>query len=290
MAKITVLGLGAMGSRMALRLIDAGYAVTVWNRSPEPVASLVAAGAISAATPAEAAQGAEFVLVMVRDDAASEAVWLDPDTGALSALRSDAVAIDCSTLSVDWVERLAREMAGRPIAFLDAPIAGSRPQADAGQLIFFVGGEAEVVARARPILASMAAAIHPVGGVGAGSVVKLAVNTLFGVQVAALAEILGVLARSDLDLARAVEVLGATPVCSPAAKGAAVSMLTEAFAPLFPVALVEKDFGYAQASADSVGLTAPVTASARSVFARAIQAGLGGEHLTAVARLYRGDV
>lgn len=277
-----------MGSRMARRLIDAGHAVTVWNRSAQAVVALVEAGAVAGETPRHAAQGADFVIAMVRDDAASEAVWLDPRTGALADLRADAVAIESSTLSTAWVARLAEAMAGRGIAFLDAPVAGSRPQAEAGQLIFFVGGEAETLVRAEPILSALSGAIHRVGGVGAGSAMKLAVNTLFGVQVAALAEILGALERSGLDTARAVEVLGATPVCSPAARGAATSMLAETFAPLFPVDLVEKDFGYALAAAEALGVAAPMTGAAREVFARAMDAGFGGDHLTSVARLYRG--
>lgn len=287
MAKVTVLGLGAMGSRMALRLIAAGHQVTVWNRSPERLTAMAEAGAAIAGTPRAAARAAEFVIAMVRDDAASEAVWLDRKTGALADLSAEAVAIESSTLSEAWIATLDAAMVASGIAFLDAPVAGSRQQAEAGQLIYFVGGEAPIFARAEPILAAMASAIHPVGPVGAGTSVKLAVNTLFGVQVAVLAEILGVLGQSGIGPARAVEVLGATPVCSPAAKGAAASMLARSFAPLFPVELIEKDFGYALASAEAAGLAAPMTAAGRGVFAQAIQRGFGGDHLTAVARLYQ---
>ena len=106
MSKIAFLGLGAMGSRMAARLLAAGHAVTVWNRSAERTAPLVEQGAQAAATPADAAAGAEVVIAMLRDDSASEAVWCDPETGAAVGMAEGALAIECSTLTVDWTRRL----------------------------------------------------------------------------------------------------------------------------------------------------------------------------------------
>src|ERR1700735_5561852 len=106
MSKIAFLGLGAMGSRMVPHLIDAGHAVTVWNRSTAAVEAAVARGAKSASTPRAAAQGAEFVLTMLTDDDASKSVWMTPDTGALAGLGTGAVAIELGTVSPDWLKGL----------------------------------------------------------------------------------------------------------------------------------------------------------------------------------------
>ncbi|HVM83088.1 MAG TPA: NAD(P)-dependent oxidoreductase, partial [Candidatus Binatia bacterium] len=184
MSRIAFLGLGAMGSRMAAQLLSADHALVVWNRSPEKTDALRAAGAEGAASPRAAAEGADFVLAMVRDDQASREIWLDRETGALASIRRDAVAIECSTLGLQWVAELSVRCKAGGVAFLDAPLAGSRPQAEQRQLIFFVGGDPEVFARAEPILKAMGAAIHHAGLNGAGALTKLVANALFGIQVA----------------------------------------------------------------------------------------------------------
>ncbi len=284
MANIAFLGLGAMGSRMARHLVAAGHAVTVWNRTPEPISALVAIGARAAETPRSAVAQADFALAMVRDDTASRAVWLDGQAGALSALQDHAIAIECSTLSLDWVRSLAGKFANAGRAFLDAPVAGSRPQAEQKQLIFMAGGTAATLAAASPVLELMGAAIHHAGHIGAGTAVKLAVNALFGIQLCAMAELLEWLRQQNVDPSRALEVISATPVCSPAAKVAGGNMLAGAFSPMFPISLVEKDFGYACAAAAG---DAPMTTAAHKVFTRALTAGLGADNITAVVQLYR---
>jgi 3-hydroxyisobutyrate dehydrogenase len=185
MANISILGLGAMGSRMATNLMRAGHAVAVWNRDPEKAVQLVASGAKHASSPRAAAAGADAVIAMVRDNAASRAVWLDPSTGALAGMARGAMAMS-STLTVNWVGEPGAAAAKLGIAFLDAPVAGSRPQAEAGQLIYFVGGEASAFARAEPLLKAMGAVVHHAGAVGSGAGVKLMVNALFGIQLAAM--------------------------------------------------------------------------------------------------------
>jgi 3-hydroxyisobutyrate dehydrogenase len=275
-----------MGSRMATRLVDDGHHVTVWNRDPDRTRALRSHGAQVAATPRAAAAGAEFVLSMVRDDDASRRVWLDEDDGALAGMSPGAVAIESSTLTVAWVAELAAEAARRGQHFLDAPVAGSRPQAESGQLIFMAGGDADVLARTQPLLRAMGAAVHHAGATGAGAAVKLAINALFGIQVAALAEVLGLLARSGVDLPRAVDIIGSTPVASPAAKAAAATMLAGNYAPMFPVKLVHKDFSYVHALAAGQRQAMPLSDAARGVMGRAIEHGIGDDNLTGIFRLY----
>lgn len=285
MAQVSVLGMGAMGSRMAHKLVQAGHQVTVWNRSEGRTALLREAGATVASSAREAVHGAQVVLSVVRDDAASRDVWLHSERGALVAVAPEAVVIERSTLSLAWVHELARACASNGAGFIDAPVLGSRPQAEAAQLISLVGGDPGVLERARPVLEAMGSAVHHVGPVGAGAALKLAANALFSVQVAAVAELLELLRSTGVELDRAVEVLGATPVMSLAARGAAASMLTSSFAPAFPLELVEKDLGYLLALGDAA--RAPLSATSREVFARAVSKGLAGQNLTAVISLYR---
>lgn len=281
MANVTVLGLGAMGSRMAVRLLDAGHRVTVWNRSPARAELLAARGASIAASPLEGVEDAEFAIAMLRDDEASRKVWLGP-SGALAGLPGGTVAIESSTLTIGWMRELSERCEARGTLFLDAPVTGSRPQAEAGQLIYFVGGEASVVARAEPVLKAMGGAVHHAGPAGNGAALKLALNTLFGVQVAVLAELLPMLRRAGVDVERATDILGQTPVMSPAARGAAAGMLARTFTAQFPVELVEKDFGYLLVEVSD----APLSRATRAVFAQAIERGFGGDNLTSVIRLY----
>lgn len=268
--KIGFLGQGAMGSRMAARLVAAGHDVTVWNRTPVPG---------GAATIGAAVAGADVVMSRLRDDAASAEVWGE----ALPVMEAGALGIESSTIGVAAARMLHEAAAANGIAFLDAPIAGSRPQAEAGQLIFMVGGDMAVLERVEPVLMAMGGAVHHAGGPGAGSAVKLMVNSLFAAQVALIAELLGMAAGAGIDVARAVEILGATPVASPAAKGAAGAMLARNFAPAFPIDLVAKDLGLALGS----GPDLPVTRAVEQVFRAGIAEGLARDNITGIVQRYR---
>ncbi|MEM7586809.1 MAG: NAD(P)-dependent oxidoreductase [Acidobacteriota bacterium] len=282
---LAILGLGAMGSRMARRLLDAGYPVTVFNRSPERCQALAELGARVAATPREAASGSETVLSMVRDEAASRAVWLHPEDGAIHGLSADSIAIESSTLTRDWTSELAATLEGRA-AFLDAPVVGSRPQAEAGQLIYLVGGEAEALERVRPVFEVLGGAVHHLGDAGSGTALKLAVNALFGIQVAALGELIGLLRRAGIASDQAAGVLSQLPVTSPAAQAAVQAIAARSFAPLFPIELVEKDLRYLLASGEQLSAALPLSEAARATYAQARDAGYGDDNITGIAQLF----
>jgi 3-hydroxyisobutyrate dehydrogenase len=286
MAEVAVLGMGAMGTRMAKRLAGAGHAVGVWNRTAERSRHLEEVGARVAATPKDAVAGAELVIAIVRDDDASRAVWLDPSNGAALHMSPNAIAVEASTLTVSWTRELATALKVRDLAFLDAPVVGSRPQAESGQLIQLIGGDRDVVARAAPIFDAFSSARYRCGDNGAGTAMKLAVNALFGIQVAALAELIAMVRSHGIAPAQAVDILGSLPVLSPAGKGAAASMVARAFAPMFPIELVEKDFDYAIAAAKLLGSPAPMTTNAHAIYASAVEKGFGADHITGVSRLY----
>lgn len=286
MTKITVLGMGAMGSRMAMSLIKAEHEVTVWNRSPEKADKVVNAGAKFAQTPRAAVKNAELVISMVRDDKASQQVWLDPDTGAMAGLSKDAVAIESSTLTLTWTQELAKEFRANNIAFVDAPVAGTRPQAESARLIYFVGGDRAVFTKVEPMLKAMGSEIHYVGISGSGMAIKLGVNSLFAIQVAACGELIGLIDKCGLDKAQAVDILASTPVCSPAAKMAATAMIAGKFAPLFPIELVEKDLNYAVKTAQSNNAALYLVEATQQIFAQAITQGYGDDNITSVVQLY----
>ncbi|MEM9864800.1 MAG: NAD(P)-dependent oxidoreductase [Myxococcota bacterium] len=283
MKTVAFLGLGAMGRRMARRVIDAGYDVRLWSRSGVPDGL---EGGQQAGSAREAAEGADLVISIVRDDDASRAVWSDPDTGALRALAKDAVAVESSTLTPARVLELHGEAAELGVALLDGPVVGPRPQAEAGALVFLLGGSSAPLERVRPVLESMGSAVRLLGPAGSGAKAKLVVNALLGVQVAFLAEALPMVERSGLDVRQTFEMLTSLPVTSPAAKLLGGFMLDERFAPLFPIELVAKDFAYAKAAAKAAGASVPLIEAAADVFERADAEGLGDQNLTAAIKLY----
>ena len=286
MSKITVLGTGAMGSLMAMSLIKAGHQVTVWNRTLEKTQVIEQAGAKIAITPVAAVENAEFAIAMVRDDEASREVWLNSHTGAIHGLSTKTIAIESSTLSLSWTKELANRFQQQGIAFLDAPVAGTRPQAQAAQLIYFVGGDAAIFDQAKPILQGMGSTIHHVGITGNGMAIKLGVNSLFAIQVSAIAELLGLIHRCGLDKTQTANIIATTPVCSPAVKMAAATMIAGQFAPLFPIELVAKDLNYAIASARANSAKLPLVEAAHQVYTSAIERGHGDSNITGIARLY----
>lgn len=286
MKKITFLGLGAMGSRMASNLIQNGYDLCVWNRNADKSKPLLQQGATTAATPREAVNGADMVFSMVRDDQASRSVWTDKDTGALPGMKQGAIAIECSTLSTNWIIELNQVAKAQGISLLDAPVAGSRPQAEAAQLIFFVGGDKQIFDQAKPILDKLSSTVHHTGLSGTGATLKLVVNALFGIQVATMGELLSFLNTSNMDVQQALDILQATPVCSPASALAARSMINAQFAPMFPIELVTKDFEYFLESARLNNLITPQAQSTLGIYQQAYEKGFGQENITAVGKLY----
>ncbi len=280
MATIAFLGLGAMGKRMAAHLTKS-HEVRVYNRTKDAALAMQPLGAQVAATPKEAATGADVVISMVKDNDASKAVWLDAEHGALHGLKSGAIALECSTVTPEWVAELAPQIASRGARLLDAPVAGTTPQAEAGQLIFMVGGDVEAFQQAMAVMQAMAAKVVHVGESGQGALLKLAVNTLFATQIASLAEVLNALHKNGMPAQRAMELLGGMPITSPAVKGVAQLILNEDHAPKFPVRLVAKDLRYAA----SLGRM-PLTKEAQALFEAAGSAGFNDANISAIHAWY----
>lgn len=286
MQRIAFLGLGAMGARMATHLVRAGYPVIVWNRDPAKAVPLQQGGAALAATPGDAAQGADVVFSMVSDDAAARSIWLDSQTGAAARLHHNAVAIECSTVTPAWLRQLAGVVQSRGAHLLDAPVAGSRPQADAAQLIFIVGGEADALTRVRPVLSTMGAKVLHVGAVGQGAMLKLAVNALFAAQLHSVAELLGFLTRNGYASEQAADLLAEFPIVAAPIGAAAKMMASRSMTPLFTIDLMEKDLAYLLETAHACSADVPSATVARATFQRAQRQGLGGANVSGIAVLF----
>lgn len=280
MTRIAFLGLGAMGSRMAARLLDADHELRVWNRTPSRMDALTARGAQAAGTPAEAAAGAEVVITMVRDPAALAAVVSGPD-GLAASLDPASVLVEMSTVGPEAVRALPGLLpAGAGV--LDAPVLGSLSEAQEGTLRIFVGGPEELAGRWSGLLEALGTPVR-VGPLGSGAAAKLVANsTLFGV-LGVLGEALALAEGLGLPRDAAFEVLAATPLGAqaerrrPAVEG-------EDAPTRFALALARKDADLVATAAQAAERQLPVAAAARDWLARAEASGLGEADYSAVLR------
>lgn len=276
-----------MGSRMAHRLLTAGFPLIVWNRSTKAVTALAANGASIAGDPAAAAAAADLVLAMLTDDGASRTVWQQ----ALPAMRPGSLAIEASTLTPSHVAELAAAVQARGATLLEMPVMGSRPQAEVGQLIGLPTGTRRDLTRALPVLQAFTGRLVEVAiadadgapAYGSSARIKLAANAFFATQVAAIAELLVALGRGGFPPARAIEVLAQLPITAPPLALAGRAIANDQHAPQFPLDLVAKDLRYQRAEAAPSDDHAPLLQATLAQVERAIARGHGGRHITAVA-------
>lgn len=282
MAKdVALLGLGTMGAGMAANLLKAGFSLTVFNRTPAKAQPLIDAGARLASTPAEAAKNASVVISMLADDAASREVWLG-EGGALAAAKKGDILIESSTVSPAWIAELAKLAGQHGVDFLDAPVTGSRMQAEAGQLSFLVGGKDMALEAATPVLRAMSKEIVHLGPVGSGAKMKLINNFLCGVQVASLAEGLAWIERSGLDRDKALSVLKTGAPGSPLLSAISARMVSQNYSVNFLLKLMTKDLFYAQNEAELSNVDLKTAEIARTIFETAIMQGFGDKDMASI--------
>jgi 3-hydroxyisobutyrate dehydrogenase-like beta-hydroxyacid dehydrogenase len=274
-------GLGAMGGRMARRLLQAGYAVVGYNRTRERAKWLVDLGLALAASPREAAAAGDVVFSMVADTRALEAVARGPD-GILAGLGRGATYVDMSTVAPGAVRALAREAAARGARMLHAPVSGSVATLEAGQLSFMVGGDAAALERARPLLAALGPTITHVGEAGLAATMKIAVNLGLGVQMLAFSEAVLLAEKAGIGRAQAVEALLASVVASPMLKYRGPFVLGMPEEAWFDVGMMQKDVRLALDLAREVGVALPATALSHELLAAAGGLGLGAHDFAVV--------
>jgi 3-hydroxyisobutyrate dehydrogenase/2-hydroxy-3-oxopropionate reductase len=277
MARVAVVGLGAMGSRIARRFLDAGHELTVWNRDAARAEPLVAAGASAAQTPAEAARQAKAVVTMVADPEALASVTEGPD-GAAAGLVRGSVLVQMSTVGPRSLERLAA-VVPEP-SLLDAPVLGSIGEVEAGSLRVFAGGQAELVERWTPLLETLGTVLR-VGPVGAGTAAKLVANsTLVGV-VGLLGEALALGTALGLPAEVAFDVLEATPL-GEQAKRRRPAFESGEYPPRFSLSLARKDADLILDAAAQRELDLRLATAAREWLADAERSGRGADDYSAV--------
>lgn len=286
MNKVALLGLGVMGNGMALNLLKAGFALTVYNRTRSKAEALAAHGAQVADTPRQAAGDAELILSMVGDDNASRAVWLGDD-GALAGAQAGAILVECSTLSLEWIRELAALAKARKLVFLDAPVTGSKDAAEAGELRLMIGGDAAELERARPVLEAVSKRIDHFGPTGAGATMKLINNLMGGVQAAVLGEGLALAEQAGLDLDQVVAfIINAAPG-SPLVSTKAKAMAAGNYDTNFALKWMHKDTTYAMRAANEYGVPMPTVAAAREVYQLAKGLGYGDKDFAAIFEAIR---
>jgi len=283
---IALFGLGMIGAGMAGTLLDAGYPLTIYNRTREKAEPYAARGARIASSPREAASEADVLVCIVADDDASRGIWTGVD-GALAGVESGSLLIDAGTLSVGWITELAAAAKEAGCELLDTPVTGSRDQAAAGQLTFLVGGSAEALDRARPLLEVMGKRILHIGPQGSGALMKLVNNFLCGVHAASLAEAVAMIEKSGLDRKRARNMLETGAPASPLVKIVYERMTERDYTPNFHLELMAKDLAYACREADRLGLELKTGSGALARFVSARDNGHALEDFAAVVEPLR---
>jgi 3-hydroxyisobutyrate dehydrogenase-like beta-hydroxyacid dehydrogenase len=271
MSTVAVVGLGAMGARIARRFLDAGHDVIVWNRTAARAERLLESGAAEAGSPADAARNAEAVVTMVSDPEALAAVTEGPD-GIAAGVGGSTTVIEMSTVGPAAIERVASALPAG-VGLLDAPVLGSLSEAEAGSLLVFVGGPAELVRRWMPLLSTLGSPIHA-GPLGAGASAKLVANATIVGTLSLLGEILSLADGLGLPRDLAFDVLASTPLAAQAERRRAALERGE-FPLHFALALARKDAELITDTAAARGVDLRLLEAARSWFAEAEEAGFG---------------
>ncbi|CAD7215041.1 3-hydroxyisobutyrate dehydrogenase [Xanthomonas arboricola] len=291
MSKIAFIGLGNMGGPMAANLIKAGHQLRVFDLVPAALDAAAAAGAHAASSAHDTLADAEIVISMLPASRHVEALYLG-EAGILAQIPAAALVIDCSTIAPASARKLAAEAQARGLAMLDAPVSGGTAGAAAGSLTFIVGGAAQVLERARPVLQAMGKNIFHVGDNGAGQVAKLCNNMALGVIMAATGEALALGVAQGLDPAVLSQMMAvstgrswATEVCNPWPGVLPNAPASRGYSGGFGNDLMLKDLGLVAESAVQAGVSIPLGELARNLYAMNSQAGNGALDFSSVIKL-----
>ncbi len=287
--RIAIIGTGGMGAGIAHNLLNAGYDLTVCNRTKAKAQPLIDAGAGFARTPRQAAAGCDVIISIVGNNQDSRDVWLGPDGVLTGQPRSGAIAIESTTLSYDWVRHLESALTAEGMRFIDCPVTGGRDGALRGALTLLVGAADEDLAAARPVMNVYSEKIIHFGLPGTATAYKLMVNLMVGAQAVALAEGLLLAEQSGLNMARVIEALSTSAVASPVVKAYAQRMVSGDHEENigFLARWMFKDMTYALELAADRGQAVPTSTSASQVFRMAEVKGLLDQNVTAVIEALR---
>ena len=275
MSTVGFVGLGAMGSRIAGRLLDQGNEVYGTNRTKSRAQPLIERGLQWRDTPREVAVVADVVFSMVTDDQALDAVNSGPD-GILAGLAVGKVYVDMSTVSPRASREVAEQVRSVGAGMLDAPVSGSIPQVESGTLAIMVGGEEQAFEKVEPLLRQLGQTVTHIGDHGQGLVLKLAINISLAVQTLAFSEGLLLAQRDGVDPQLAAKVMSTSPIGSPMLKSRIPLLLDLPEQAWFDVTMMQKDVRLAREAADELAIPLPSAAVADEMLTRARE--LGYEH------------
>jgi 3-hydroxyisobutyrate dehydrogenase-like beta-hydroxyacid dehydrogenase len=266
--RVAFVGLGIMGRPMASNLVKAGHEVTVWNRS----AGKEVEGARVAASPADAAQGAEVVWICVSDTAAVEQVLFGPD-GIEQSLTEGMIIADSSTISPSATRKFAERVARKGVQYVDSPVTGSKTGAESGTLLFIVGGDEQAIERLKPLYAAMGKKIFRMGDTGKGQSAKLAMNLQIALIYEGFAEGLTLAKKLGIDPATLIPLINASMIKSGVVEYKAPFVLARDFSPNFPLRLMRKDIRLALEAAKEARVKLPGLETVEEVYDVAVEEG-----------------
>lgn len=281
MTTIGFVGLGAMGGRIAGRLMAAGNVVYATNRTRSKADRLVEGGVIWRDSPREVSEQADVVFSMVTDTAALHAIT-DGPKGILAGLRPGSVYIDMSTVSPAASRELAERVRELGTVMLDAPVSGSVPAAEAGDLAIMVGGDSAAFARVEPLLHELGRTVTHVGANGQALIMKLAVNISLAVQMIAFSEGVLLAERGGIDPRLAVDVLSSSAIGSPMLRARGPLLFDRPKEAWFDMTLMEKDVNLTLEQGRDLHAPLPSTAIASELLRRARVLGYGNQDIVAV--------
>jgi len=276
MLTIGFIGLGLMGKPMAKRLLNAGFTLTVHNRSQPPVRELVSLGARAAMTPKDVAKASDVVITMLPDSPDVRKVMLG-DGGVVEGIKSGSIAIDCSTASPLVEMEIAEEMKRRGVDMLDAPVSGSTMAAEAGTLTFMVGGSREAFERSTSIFNAMGKHIFYVGKSGMGSFTKLCNQVAVAVNLLAACETLVLASRVGLEPKKTIEVLGTGAAGSWQLTNLGPRMVDKDWAPGFKIEHLRKDLRIIREVCERMGIKLTGVELVNQLLGKAEEQGLGAK-------------
>ena len=274
MSTVAFIGLGAMGSRMAMNLHAAGHKLRVYNRDKAKTKPFADKGIEVCDSPGAAAKGAEFVCSIVSDDVATREVMLGA-SGVVGAAAPGTIILDSSTNTPAMAKEVARAAAAKGIAYLDAPVSGSMAQAQAKELVILVGGDKAAFDKAQPVLLAMGRMVRRIGDSGAGATLKLINNMLGATLTAAIGEAAMAAEAAGLDRDATMEVLAEGAAGSRLMKTKLPKIFKRDFTPQFQLELMDKDLRYFLQLAQDLDRPVPIASLVRSQFQAAKRAQLG---------------
>ena len=283
---ISFIGLGTMGAPMAKRLVEAGYDVTVHNRTREREEPLAEAGAKRAKSSREAAENADLVLTMVSDTPDVQTVILG-DEGVIHGAKAGSILVDMSTISPSVTRDIAEKLAEKEVEMLDAPVSGGSEGAEQGTLSIMVGGKEEVLARVREVLEHLGKTITLVGPVGSGQVTKAINQVIIAGTYAAVAEGMTIGLAAGLDIEAAHQAVSGGAAGSWVLTNRAKNMIQNEYPLGFRTRLHRKDLGIALETAQELGVAIPTAAYVAQLETSLMKRGLGDEDVSNIARIVR---